>query len=123
MTYCLQFLLILVTYPVPPSAQNPGSDKMPANEIRRALGRLHRAEHFQHLVEGLKQILMQPVRPSTPAYHRRAQYTDLMAAHKGARHNPPATALVDERGAYICRDSKPFLGVIAVQQALSQLLD
>ena len=51
-TCCLQFMLVLVTYPVP----NNG-----ANEFRKALGRLHRAEDFQFIVEGLRQILMQPV--------------------------------------------------------------
>jgi hypothetical protein len=56
--YCLQFLLVLITYPVP----NNG-----ANEFRKALGRLHRAEDFQFIVEGLRQILMQPVRwPDLP---------------------------------------------------------
>ena len=51
-TYALQFLLVLVTHPVP---------KNRANEFRKALGRLHRAEDFQFIVEGLRQILMQPV--------------------------------------------------------------
>ncbi|KAK5166734.1 uncharacterized protein LTR77_008278 [Saxophila tyrrhenica] len=50
-TYSLQFLLVLITYPVP----NNG-----ANEFRKALGRLHRAEDFQFICEGLRQILMQP---------------------------------------------------------------
>lgn len=51
-TCCLQFLLVLITYPVP----NNG-----ANEFRKALGRLHRAEDFQFIVEGVRQILIQPV--------------------------------------------------------------
>ncbi|KAK3707770.1 hypothetical protein LTR37_011947 [Vermiconidia calcicola] len=50
-TSCLQFLLVLITHPVP----NNG-----ANEFRKALGRLHRAEDFQFIVEGLRQILIQP---------------------------------------------------------------
>jgi hypothetical protein len=50
--YCLQLLLVLITYPVPGNG---------ANEFRKALGRLHRAEDFQFIVEGLRQILMQPV--------------------------------------------------------------
>ena len=49
---CLHFILVLVTYPAP----NDGS-----NEFRKALGRLHRAEDFQFIVEGLRQILMQPM--------------------------------------------------------------
>lgn len=50
--YSLQFLLVLVTYPVPGNG---------ANEFRKALGRLHRAEDFQFIVEGLRQILIQPI--------------------------------------------------------------
>lgn len=51
MTYSLQFLLVLITYPVPDNGPN---------EFRKALGRLHRAEDFQFICEGLRQILMQP---------------------------------------------------------------
>lgn len=51
-TGCLELLLVLISYPVP----NDGP-----NEFRKALGRLHRAEDFQFIVEGLRQILMQPV--------------------------------------------------------------
>lgn len=50
-TYSLQFLLVLITYPVPGNG---------ANDFRKAVGRLHRAEDFQFIVEGLRQILMQP---------------------------------------------------------------
>lgn len=60
-TYSLQYLLVLITYPVPTVRGPDGKETAPANEIRKALGRLHRAEHFQFLVEGLRQILMQPV--------------------------------------------------------------
>lgn len=60
-TYSLQFLLVLITYPVPIVKDSEGKETAPANEFRKALGRLHRAEHFQFLVEGLRQILMQPV--------------------------------------------------------------
>ena len=52
-TYSLQFLLVLITYPVPDGG---------TNEFRKQLSRLHRAEDFQFIVEGLRQILMQPVR-------------------------------------------------------------
>ena len=50
---CLHLLLILITYNAPNNKNN---------EFRKALGRLHRPEDFQFISEGLKQILMEPVR-------------------------------------------------------------
>lgn len=51
-TYSLQFLLVLVIQPVP-------NDE--PNEFRKALSRLHRAEDFQFIQQGLTLVLTQPV--------------------------------------------------------------
>ena len=57
-TYCLQLLLVLVVYPVP--EQEHGAT--PRNYFRHFLGRLHRPQDFQFLVDGMTRILNQPVR-------------------------------------------------------------
>ena len=54
---CLQFLLILLLYPVPEEGQSPP----PKNYFRHFLGRLHRPQDFQFIAEGMKRILNQPV--------------------------------------------------------------
>jgi hypothetical protein len=56
-TYCLQFLLVLVLYPVPDTSQGIA----PKNYFRHFLGRLHRPQDFQFLVDGMTRILNQPV--------------------------------------------------------------
>ncbi|KAI9850953.1 MAG: hypothetical protein M1838_004738 [Thelocarpon superellum] len=56
-TYSLQFLLILLLYPIPERPDGPQSK----NYYRHFLGRLHRAQDFQFLVEGMTKILHQPV--------------------------------------------------------------
>lgn len=55
-TYGLQFLLVLLLYPVPESA-GPGLK----NSYRYFLGRLHRKEDLQFCVDGMTRILNQPV--------------------------------------------------------------
>lgn len=57
-TYCLQLLLVLVLYPVP---EGQGSGP-PRNAFRHFLGKLHRPQDFQFLVDGMTRILNQPVR-------------------------------------------------------------
>lgn len=57
-TYCLQLLLVLVLYPIP----EPGNGPAPKNFFRHFLGRLHRPQDFQFLVDGMTRILNQPVR-------------------------------------------------------------
>lgn len=56
-TYCLQLLLVLVLYPIPESGNGPA----PKNFFRHFLGRLHRPQDFQFLVDGMTRILNQPV--------------------------------------------------------------
>lgn len=56
-TYCLQLLLVLVLYPIPES----GTGTPPRNTFRYFLGRLHRPQDFQFLVDGMTRILNQPV--------------------------------------------------------------
>lgn len=51
-TYSLQFLLVLIIYPVP-------NDQ--PNAFRKSLSRLHRVEDFQFIQQGLTLILTQPV--------------------------------------------------------------
>ena len=56
-SYCLQFLLILLLYPIPEGSQGPP----PKNYFRHYLGRLHRPQDFQFLVDGMMRTLNQPV--------------------------------------------------------------
>lgn len=51
-TYALQFLLVLIIYPVP-------NDQ--PNAFRKSLGRLHRVEDFQFIQQGITLVLTQPV--------------------------------------------------------------
>lgn len=60
-TYCLQLLLILVLYPVPESGKGPP----PRNNFRYFLGRLHRPQDFQFIVDGMNRILNQPLQATT----------------------------------------------------------
>lgn len=60
-TYCLQLLLVLVLYPVPES--NNGIP--PKNYFRHFLGKLHRPQDFQFLVDGMSRILNQPLQATS----------------------------------------------------------
>lgn len=55
--YCLQFLLVLLLYPIP----EDGRGAPPKNYYRHYFGRLHRPQDFQFLVDGMTRILNQPV--------------------------------------------------------------
>lgn len=55
--YCLQLLLVLLLYPTPQEGRGPP----PKNYFRHFLGRLHRPQDFQFLVDGMTRILNQPV--------------------------------------------------------------
>ncbi|KAJ9644431.1 hypothetical protein H2204_001783 [Knufia peltigerae] len=55
--YSLQFLLVLLLYPVPEG----GSSTAPKNFYRHYLGRLHRPEDFQFLADGMTRVLSQPM--------------------------------------------------------------
>lgn len=56
--YCLQFLLVVLLYPIP----EDGRGSPPKNYYRHYFGRLHRPQDFQFLVDGMTRILNQPVR-------------------------------------------------------------
>ncbi|KZF20294.1 hypothetical protein L228DRAFT_254011 [Xylona heveae TC161] len=56
-TYCLQFLLVLLLYPVP----DPENGQTPKNFYRHFFGRLHRPQDFQFLTDGMARVLKQPV--------------------------------------------------------------
>jgi hypothetical protein len=56
-TYCLHFLLVLIVYPIPETQHGV----TPKNFFRHFLGRLHRPQDFQFLVDGMNRILNQPV--------------------------------------------------------------
>ncbi|KAL5113391.1 hypothetical protein ACEQ8H_008735 [Pleosporales sp. CAS-2024a] len=60
-TYCLQLLLVLILYPIP----EPGNGPAPKNFFRHFLGRLHRPQDFQFLVDGMTRILNQPLQANT----------------------------------------------------------
>ncbi|KAF4264036.1 hypothetical protein KXV68_006322 [Aspergillus fumigatus] len=55
--YCLQFLLVLLLYPIP----EDGRGTPPKNYYRHYFGRLHRPQDFQFLVDGMTRILNQPM--------------------------------------------------------------
>ncbi|KXX81369.1 Protein HID1 [Madurella mycetomatis] len=56
-TYALQFLLAVLLYPIPEHA----SAATPKNFYRHFLGRLHRPQDFQFVVDGMTRILNQPL--------------------------------------------------------------
>ncbi|KAB8360742.1 hypothetical protein FH972_024477 [Carpinus fangiana] len=56
-TYCLQLLLVLVLYPVP----ELDTGTPPKNSFRHFLGKLHRPQDFQFVVDGMTRILSQPL--------------------------------------------------------------
>ncbi|KAL5335815.1 high-temperature-induced dauer-formation protein-domain-containing protein [Aspergillus crustosus] len=59
--YSLQFLLVLLLYPVP----EDGRGNPPKNYYRHYFGRLHRPQDFQFLVDGMTRILNQPMQATT----------------------------------------------------------
>ncbi|KAH8888891.1 hypothetical protein GQ53DRAFT_724317 [Thozetella sp. PMI_491] len=56
-TYTLQFLLVTLLYPVPEQEGVPAQK----NFFRHFLGRLHRPQDFQFIVDGMTRILNQPL--------------------------------------------------------------
>ena len=56
-TYSLQFLLALLLYPIP---ETPGAATS-KNYYRHFLGRVHRPQDFQFIVDGMTRILNQPL--------------------------------------------------------------
>lgn len=64
MTYTLQLLLVTVLYPIPET--QPGTSQK--NFYRHFLGRLHRPQDFQFIVDGMTRILNQPFHANTTSY-------------------------------------------------------
>ncbi|KHO00299.1 uncharacterized protein MAM_02222 [Metarhizium album ARSEF 1941] len=62
-TYSLEFLLILLVYPIP--EQFAQSNTPSKNFYRHFLGRLHRPQDFQFIVDGMSRILSQPLQEKT----------------------------------------------------------
>ncbi|CAD6500262.1 BgTH12-07442 [Blumeria graminis f. sp. triticale] len=60
-TYALQFLLVILLYPIPEGDPTEGKK----NFFRHFLGRLHRPQDFQFIVDGMIRILNQPLLAST----------------------------------------------------------
>lgn len=56
-TYTLQFLLVTLLYPIPEQT----GIVTPKNYYRHFLGRLHRPQDFQFIVDGMTRILNQPL--------------------------------------------------------------
>ncbi|KAF3935277.1 hypothetical protein ABW19_dt0204722 [Dactylella cylindrospora] len=57
-TYSLHMLLILLLYPIP---EGRYGDSQLKNNFRHYLGRLHRTQDFQFLVDGMTRVLNQPI--------------------------------------------------------------
>lgn len=64
MTYTLQLLLVTILYPIPET----NSGKPQKNYYRHFLGRLHRPQDFQFIVDGMTRILNQPFHANTTSY-------------------------------------------------------
>lgn len=60
-SYCLQFLLVLLLYPIP----EDGRESAPKNFFRHFLGRLHRPQDFDFLVDGMLRTLNQPLQATS----------------------------------------------------------
>ncbi|AEO56437.1 hypothetical protein MYCTH_65705 [Thermothelomyces thermophilus ATCC 42464] len=60
-TYTLQLLLATLLYPIPEQAGVP----TPKNYYRHFLGRLHRPQDFQFVVDGMTRILNQPLQTNS----------------------------------------------------------
>ena len=56
-SYCLQFLLVLIMYSIPEDGKGPP----PKNYFRHFLGRLHRPKDFEFLADGMARTLNQPL--------------------------------------------------------------
>ncbi|KAG6011550.1 hypothetical protein E4U54_008028 [Claviceps lovelessii] len=62
-TYSLQFMLALLVYPIPESISQQNTSIK--NYYRHFLGRLHRPQDFQFIVDGMSRILSQPLSEKT----------------------------------------------------------
>ncbi|KAK0510616.1 hypothetical protein JMJ35_007048 [Cladonia borealis] len=60
-SYCLQFLLVLILYPIP----EEGGGSPSKNYFRHFLGRLHRPQDFEFLADGMTRTLNQPLQATS----------------------------------------------------------
>ncbi|KAJ2891908.1 hypothetical protein MKZ38_010553 [Zalerion maritima] len=63
-TYTLEVLLVLIIYPIPEQI----TGLTPKNCYRHFLGRLHRPQDFQFIVDGMTRVLNQPLQSHTSTY-------------------------------------------------------
>ena len=103
-SHCLQFLLILVLYPIP----EDGRGSSARNYFRHFLGRLHRLQDFQFLVDGMIRTLNQPV--DFPPY---SIANLLMFQDASYLFLPTGQSKGGQMGS---RDDHAFLGNLTVQQ-------
>lgn len=70
-SYSLQFLLVILCYPLPKDGQQVYSGNIPdgetevVNQFRYYFKKLHRANDFNFMVDGMSRILQQPLSAST----------------------------------------------------------
>ncbi|KAI9725039.1 MAG: hypothetical protein M1812_000315 [Candelaria pacifica] len=69
-TYCLQLLLVLILYPIPENSYG----QTPKNNYRHFLGRLHRPQDFQFLVEGMTRSIASTSNKSYIKVHANSSY-------------------------------------------------
>lgn len=73
-TYTLHFLLVILLYPIPESPDG----STPKNYYRHFLGRLHRPQDFQFILDGMTRILNQPIQSNAsylPGTHATARFS------------------------------------------------
>lgn len=70
-SYSLQFLLLVLCYPLPKSGASvyeghkPEGQTQPVNQFKHYFKRLHRANDFNFMVEGMSRVLHQPLSASS----------------------------------------------------------
>jgi hypothetical protein len=64
-TYTLQLVLVVLLYPIPEHVASSASGGPAKNYYRHYLGRLHRPQDFQFIVDGMTRILNQPLQERT----------------------------------------------------------
>ena len=107
-SYCLQLLLVLLLYPIP--EEDRGAP--PKNYIRHFLGRLHRPQDFQLLVDGMMKTLNQPVITHVSRSH---SITLIQASATSYFLLSPWQSEVSSMGS---RNDHAVLGNAPVQQAI-----
>ena len=104
--YSLDFLLVMLLYPIPEGQQNTRR-----NNLRHFLGRLHRLQDFELLSEGMIRTLSQPVSPPLMIWFHTEQVT--------AANNIIISSRQSEDPKLGPRNDHALLGDTTMQQALS----